>query len=324
MNRKLCIKLSLFVLVSIGVSPHADLVYVSNEKDNSISVIDSKSLEVVKTLEVGKRPRGITFSKDFEYLYICASDDDAVQIMEVSSGKLISNLPSGEDPEQFALHPNNKTLYIANEDDAVVTVVDIPSKSVVTQIEVGVEPEGMAVSPDGKYVLATSETSNFVHWIDTKTNEIVENSLVEQRPRHIEFTEDGKLVWVSSEIGGTVNVFDVQTKERLQTIKFAIKGLRKDKIQPVGIKLDDKQNKAYVALGPANRVAVIDTNTYEVLDYILTGARVWHLGFAEKNSLLFTSNGVSGDVTVIDVKKQKAIKTIKVGRYPWGIATLPQ
>ena len=32
-------------------------VYVSNEKDNSISVIDSESLTVIDTFRVGQRPR---------------------------------------------------------------------------------------------------------------------------------------------------------------------------------------------------------------------------------------------------------------------------
>jgi len=39
-----------------------------------------------------------------------------------------------------------------------------------------------------------------------------------------------------------------------------------------------------------------------------------------ENNLLFTTNGVSNDVTVIDMNELKAIKSIKVGRYPWGAA----
>jgi YVTN family beta-propeller protein len=125
----------------------ADLAYVSNEKDNSISVIDLKTLEVKETIDVGQRPRGIIFSKDYSKLYICASDDDTVQIMDVATGQIIDTLPSGEDPEQFSLAPNDRHLYISNEDDALVTIVDTKDSTVLAQIDVGVEPEGMAVSP---------------------------------------------------------------------------------------------------------------------------------------------------------------------------------
>ena len=57
-----------------------------------------------------------------------------------------------------------------------------------------------------------------------------------------------------------------------------------------------------------------------MLEYILVGRRVWHMEFNADQSLLLTTNGISGDVTVVDVDKLKAIKTIKVGRYPWGVA----
>jgi len=42
----------------------------------------------VDTIEVGQRPRGIIFSKDFSKLYICASDDDTVQVMDPETKKI--------------------------------------------------------------------------------------------------------------------------------------------------------------------------------------------------------------------------------------------
>ena len=70
-------------------------------------------------------------------------------------------------------------------------------------------------------------------------------------------------------------------------------------------------------------MAVVNADTYEVEGYILVGRRVWHMAFNEDKSLLFTTNGVSGDVTVIDVARREPIKSIKVGRFPWGAALRP-
>jgi len=49
---------------------NAHWVYVTNEKDDTVSVIDTETNEVIKTIEVGERPRGVTLSKDFKFLYI--------------------------------------------------------------------------------------------------------------------------------------------------------------------------------------------------------------------------------------------------------------
>ena len=67
----------------------------------------------------------------------------------------------------------------------------------------------------------------------------------------------------------------------------------------------------------------LNADTYEVEEYILVGRRVWHMDFNADRSQLFTTNGVSGDVTVVDVASRKAIKSIKVGRFPWGAAFRP-
>ena len=155
--------------------------------------------------------------------------------------KVTHTLPSGPDPELLALGPDGRLLYVANEDDNMVTVVDVEDRSKVTEIQVGVEPEGMGVSPDGKWLVNTSETTNMAHFIDLATREVVANVLVDQRPRVAQFTPDGKQVWVSSEIGGTVSVIDVATKEKIKVIRFAIPGLRRESIQPVGIRISDRR-----------------------------------------------------------------------------------
>jgi YVTN family beta-propeller protein len=139
----------------------------------------------------------------------------------------------------------------------------------------------------------------------------------------VEFNQDGSLLWASAEIGGTVSVVDVSTRQIIHRLNFEIRGVHRDKIQPVGIKLSSDGRYAFVALGPANHIAVVDAKTYEVLDYLLVGRRVWHLEFNGDESRLLSANGVSGDVSVIDVDKLKVIKSIKVGRYPWGLAVKP-
>jgi YVTN family beta-propeller protein len=47
------------------------------------------------------------------------------------------------------------------------------------------------------------------------------------------------------------------------------------------------------------------------------------MGFTPDEKLLFTTNGASNDVSVIDVEKLRVVRSIKVGRYPWGVVVAP-
>lgn len=315
----------LLCLLLFSSSPAASAfeVYVSSEKDNAITVIDGLTLEVKRTFAVGKRPRGITFSHDGKQLFVCASESDSVQVYATEGDKHLHDLPSGADPEQFALSPDGAKLFIANEDDAITTIVDVATRQVVKQVDVGVEPEGMAVSPDNRIAVTTSETTNMAHIFDATTYERLADVLVPARPRHAIFTSDSRKLWVSSEIGGTVSIIDMASRTVEKTVAFSIDGVSRDAIQPVGIAFKRDSTLAFVALGPANRVAVIDMKTAEVIKYVLVGQRVWHVALSPGDDLLFTTNGVSNDVTVIDTKRLRSIKSIKVGRYPWGIAVRP-
>ncbi len=51
----------------------AYMAYVSNEKDNTVTVVDTDTMQVVKTIKTGQRPRGITISHDGKFVYLCAS-----------------------------------------------------------------------------------------------------------------------------------------------------------------------------------------------------------------------------------------------------------
>jgi len=60
-----------------------------------------------------------------------------------------------------------------------------------------------------------------------------------------------------------------------------------------------------------------------VQKYLLVGQRVWNLAFSLDKSRLYTTNGVSNDMSVIDVAALKVIKSVPVGALPWGVVVAP-
>jgi YVTN family beta-propeller protein len=159
MNKKIiCLALSAF----FGVA-HAESVFITLEKDNALAIVNPVDGTLIKTVPIGKRPRGIAFSSDFKQLYVATSDDNTIKVFDAQTLKETGRLPSGKDPETFALSPTGDKMYVSNEDDSLVTVIDLAKKKVIKQIKVGVEPEGITVSPDNKWLISASETKKL--WI---------------------------------------------------------------------------------------------------------------------------------------------------------------
>jgi YVTN family beta-propeller protein len=70
-------------------------------------------------------------------------------------------------------------------------------------------------------------------------------------------------------------------------------------------------------------VAVINAQTFTVEKYLLVGQRVWNLAFSPDQKRLYTTNGRSHDISIIDLLEHKVTKSIAVGRFPWGVAVKP-
>jgi YVTN family beta-propeller protein len=142
-------------------------------------------------------------------------------------------------------------------------------------------------------------------------------------PRAAIYQNDGAHFWVTSEVGGTLSVIDAKTYKIVKKIGFAIEGVRDELIQPLGIRFSKDGKRGFVALGRANRIAVIDVEKLEVTGYILVGQRPWHMEISPDGSKLYSANGLTNDLTIIDLATLRAEKSVPVGRLPWGIAIKP-
>ncbi|MGT2466756.1 hypothetical protein ACVOMV_19745 [Mesorhizobium atlanticum] len=141
------------VLVLILVPPAvAETIYVSNEQDNTVAVVDRATMTLQSAIEVGRRPRGMALSVDKKTLFVAEGDDNRIDVVDLAKRQVVGQLPSGADPEFFVVHPDGKRLFVANENDNLVSVVDIAGAKIIGTVDVGVEPEGMAVSADGRTV----------------------------------------------------------------------------------------------------------------------------------------------------------------------------
>jgi YVTN family beta-propeller protein len=325
---------------SSGVLPPATgpRLFVSNEIGGTVSVIDIATRQVVHTIAVGKRPRGIRASRDGKTVYVALSGSpiggpnvdesklpppdrrfDGIGVIDAATGTLLRTLQGGTDPEQFALSADGARLFIANEDAGLTSVLDIASGTVLQQIKVGGEPEGVDLSPDGRFVYVTSENENQVFVIDTGTLQVTSVIDVGPRPRSTAFVASRQRAYVSSENAASVTVVDTAAHKVVGKVTFT-----SDTLRPMGLLTSPDDTRVFVTTGRGGTLEVIDPGTDTVRGSVQVGERPWGLAAAADGKTIFTANGPSNDVSFVDVATMAVTARVPVGERPWGVALVPQ
>jgi YVTN family beta-propeller protein len=140
-------------------------VYVTNEDDQDLSVIDAATDSVIATIPVGTRPRGVHVGPDGRVFVAlsgspkcppsmpdaeCArltadKSKDGIAVVDIAARRVERFLPGGSDPENFAVSADGTRLFVSNEDANAASVVDVATGKIVATVPVGREPEGVGV-----------------------------------------------------------------------------------------------------------------------------------------------------------------------------------
>ncbi len=325
-------------------APPAPLrVFVSNETGGTVVVVDPETGQVEDRITVGKRPRGLRFSRDGAQLYVALSGSpiagpgvdesalpegdrsaDGIGVVDVATRKLIRTYPSGQDPESFDLSPDGQTMYVSNEETAEMSILDLRLGTIAGRVGVGEEPEGVTVRPDGKVVYVTCEADNTVVVIDTTTRAVLARVPVGERPRSIAFTANGATAFVTGENNASVVILDAQAHKLLSTILIPATPGKPTPPRPMGAVLSPDERQLFVSNGRAKSIAVIDvagrTLTRVIED---VGTRPWGIGVSPDGRKVYTANGPAGDISIVDAATGAVDRRVAMGGSPWGIAVTP-
>ena len=316
---------------------NAPRLYVTNEVSGDMTIIDSGTYNVIATVPLGKRPRGIHASPDRKTIYVALSGSpiagpgvdestlpppdksaDGIGVFDVAQQKVVRVIKGGSDPENFDVSKDGSQIYISNEDEAAVSVVDIASGTVVKSAKVGEQPEGVKVMPDGKAVWVTSEETGTIAVFDPASGKIVKTFKVGHRPRSIAFMPDGKTAYVNAENDGTVVVVDAVKDKMLEAISLGKPGA----VKPMAVLLSQDGSKLFVSTGRGHMVFTINTATNKVAGSVEVGPRPWGIALSPDGKTLYSANGPSNDISVVDIATNAVVKKIPAGSSPWGVIAL--
>lgn len=131
-------KQSMYTVVSGGY-------FVSD--DNNISVIDTDTNKIVRTLPVGKNPWYVAVDAPSDRIYITCAGDNSVTVIDTKHHVVIGAIQVGKSPRGIAIDSEFKKAYVADKLDHTVSVIDLTSNRVTRTIrlEKNAHPWGIAV-----------------------------------------------------------------------------------------------------------------------------------------------------------------------------------
>src|SRR4051794_9658712 len=145
----LCVALLLTSVSGLGCgsspappAPASARIYVTNQLDNTASVIDGRTHKVVATVRVGVSPAQMAVSPDRKSVYIANTGSDTVSVLNTADNTIARTiaLPRASKPVGVALNPNGRYLYTADGGSNRVSVLDTRARRVVSSVRVGSQP----------------------------------------------------------------------------------------------------------------------------------------------------------------------------------------
>lgn len=222
--------------LGIAVTPDGSEVFVTNfgqdamlvpgsEEGSTVSVISTRTNEVVDTILVGKLPAGIAVTPDGKQVYVTCRRANQVWVIDTLSHSVIATIPVQTAPANVTFTPDGKFAYVTNFGSQSVSVIDTAKKEVVpvadgVAIRVGNVPIGLTISPNGKRAYVVNAFSNNVSVIDTTTNTLVTTVAAGAGPRAAAVTPDGGRAYVSNFMSNTIYAIDTYSNTIASTINM--------------------------------------------------------------------------------------------------------
>ena len=109
-------------------------VYVDSSETHETIVVDARTLQITKRIQVGKHPAHLTLSPNGKYLAVMAEDDNAVVFIDTERDEVVKTLPGFHTPHFLRFTPDGRFAYVANIGAHHLTRVDMTTLEIESHI----------------------------------------------------------------------------------------------------------------------------------------------------------------------------------------------
>ena len=275
----------------IAVAGNGRFALVSNygreTSGNTLSVLDLVGGKPTRSIDLGEHggPHGLRLLPGDKQVLVTTESSASLLRVDVERGALDKVIDvGGGTGHMVALTPDARFAYITKINAGTVSRVDLASGIKTHERPAGKGAEGVAVRPDGKEVWVTNRQDGTLTVHDPATLAVRRRMTSKGFPIRVVFTGDGRHALVTNASAANLAVFDTRTKLRVATVELAEPGADYNETMlgraalPIGVVADPSRPRAYVAISGGDRIAVVDTRAWTVVEYWSAGREPDALG----------------------------------------------
>jgi len=211
-----------------AASPDGRWLYFSSEAEQTLHVVDAKTLQTTKKIPLSGRPNNISISRDGRRVYVgIVSAPGAVDVIDTGSLERVKSIPTKGGIHNVYVTPDGQHVVAGSIAGRVMTVIDAKTEEPIwTLFNEGVRPIAFERNPDGstrRLFVQISELHGFavVDFAARKEvarvmlpNDIpaekVDKGPFNASPSHgLGVAPDGKTLWVTSRPNARVYVYSL-------------------------------------------------------------------------------------------------------------------
>jgi len=137
----------------VGVTHDGRWVWAGNRKEDTVSIIDTTSLEVFKVLPSKGFPYRVEFTPNGKYVLVPHAVSGTLMVGDVEAQTVIKHIPLGmtkiSNPSTAGVfpHPDNIHAFVTVRNDNSVLIINLETGETLGRVEVQSSPDGVAYSP---------------------------------------------------------------------------------------------------------------------------------------------------------------------------------
>ena len=180
----------------VEVTPDNKYVLVTNWCSYTLNVISIESQKVVKTIKIGRYPRGIAVSKDSKRAYVAEMGGNRIHVINLEDFS-VSYIPIGSNPRAIVLSPDNSMLYVTMNLSGRVASWDLIANQAGKTVKTGNAARSLAISSDGASLFVVNFNSDTISKVRTSDMKVLQTISACNEPIGITYDAPTNNTWVA-------------------------------------------------------------------------------------------------------------------------------